>query len=501
MKRRFYAPTVLFIGLLSAQVVATAHVYLSNLNLLQTTEVIVRNGYLAVPNARVTAQLDALGPAMAGGLFFTLSIGAGLSLLTLIAAWLWDRVFHRRLRSSIIGVVAWMVLVYLINSNGLNPAASMYAIVVPLVTGVAAIALLPARTTLISPTGILWPVTAALILALLWSLVLDDNLFTNIRDHLLLDSRPGRRIVDAYYTYTLYPAEAYKSLDQKQIRTCILGNTLNRDNQRRLERVLRTNDYLPVAPGIPADLTIGAGAPPARLLLAHNRRPILSVEKETLLGSPAALLATYADRLDNNRMLRIITLACLRVGFPLMLFGLLFSLMGALPNLYLSVAVSDIIAACLCIAIGSTLLAPVYRGHTAMAAATATDTGLSVSSRAIRIAALRKACEERQDITLAARKADLQNSPDVAERYWLARSLAYSHHPQAVAMLDRLSRDPSPIVVCQALWAMGERKNRKAIPQILDRLSKEPHWYVQMYAYRALRRLGWVQPRSLQPSY
>ena len=44
MKRRLYAPVVLFIGLLSAQIVATAHVYLSNLDLLQATEAVMRAG-------------------------------------------------------------------------------------------------------------------------------------------------------------------------------------------------------------------------------------------------------------------------------------------------------------------------------------------------------------------------------------------------------------------------------------------------------------------------
>ena len=104
MKRRLYAPAVLLIGLLSAQIVATLHVYLSNMNLLQATETVMRAGYLAVPNARVAAHLDSLTTAMAGGLFFTLSIGAGLSLVTLINAWLWDRIAPIRTQRPSIGI-------------------------------------------------------------------------------------------------------------------------------------------------------------------------------------------------------------------------------------------------------------------------------------------------------------------------------------------------------------------------------------------------------------
>jgi HEAT repeat protein len=68
-------------------------------------------------------------------------------------------------------------------------------------------------------------------------------------------------------------------------------------------------------------------------------------------------------------------------------------------------------------------------------------------------------------------------------------------------MLLALADDPSPIVVCQALWALGERKNRAAVPEIISRINTSSHWYIQMYGYRALRTLGWVQPRSLQLSY
>ena len=68
-------------------------------------------------------------------------------------------------------------------------------------------------------------------------------------------------------------------------------------------------------------------------------------------------------------------------------------------------------------------------------------------------------------------------------------------------MLLALADDPVPIVACQALWALGERKNQAAVPMIINRINTSSHWYIQMYGYRALRTLGWVQPRSPQLSY
>ena len=171
MKRQLYAAAVLCIGLLSAQIVATAHVYLSNLNLLQATEALMRSGYLVVPNTLVTARLDTLPTAVAGGLFFTLSIGSGLALMTLGIAWLWDRAFQRRRREGLLFIFAWIAVLYLVNAHGFNMVASLYLVVVPLVTATAAILLLPARTTLISSTGVLWPISTALVLTLVWGAV------------------------------------------------------------------------------------------------------------------------------------------------------------------------------------------------------------------------------------------------------------------------------------------------------------------------------------------
>ena len=260
MKRRLYAPAVLFVGLLSAQVVATAHVYLSNVDLLQATEAVMRAGYLTVPNSQVAEHLDSMTTAMAGGLLFTLSIGAGLYVLAMIGAWLWDRVFRRRRKASFIYLLIWVAALIAVNDNGWNMVASTYLVVVPLVTAVTAIQLMPSRTTLLSPAGVFWPVSAVIILALLWSLVLDRHMFTNVRDHLLLANRTGQSITDAYYAYTLFPAQAFKSLDQKQIRTLVLDGSpvvIGEGSHARIRDETRIKTFIAVNIGFRSTLAVG----------------------------------------------------------------------------------------------------------------------------------------------------------------------------------------------------------------------------------------------------
>jgi hypothetical protein len=501
MKPSLYAPAVLAVGLLCAQVIATVQVYLSNQALRELSTAVIGAGYLPVPNPRIMVQLDALPVAVAGGLFFTLSIGAGLSLATLIAAWSWDRLFRRR-RAAVGGFLLLVAAgIVLVNANGWNPAASAYVVLVPWATWIAAVRLLPRRMPRAPRGAVVWPVSAALVLTLLWGQVLDRELFTNIRDFLLLGTRAGKTITDAYYTYTLFPAHAFSALEQRQIRTCRLDGNLNRTDWQRLERLVRRHDYLPLVDGGSANLTVGLDADGAHALLKHRQATVLAVPVQELFADTRGVLGRFSQRLDRNRAFRTLTLVCLLLGFPLVLYTLVYSLLALLPGLFFRAAVSHGVAAVLCVLIGIVLLVPVYRGATADIDPGGLTTALASSSEITRIVALRKAFAEGRDVTEAALENDLVNSTSVAQRYWLARCLTHAASRQAQSMRLTLLDDPTPIVACQAIWAIGRGNDPAMIPKLIDRLNTSSHWYVQMYAYRALRRLGWVQPRSPQHTF
>ena len=81
-------------------------------------------------------------------------------------------------------------------------------------------------------------------------------------------------------------------------------------------------------------------------------------------------------------------------------------------------------------------------------------------------------------------------------RYWLARSLGVGKHPDDEASLITLMQDSHPNVVCQALYSIGKRKFQKATAKLLATIEVSGHWYVQLYTYNALRKLGWKQNAS-----
>jgi HEAT repeat protein len=87
-------------------------------------------------------------------------------------------------------------------------------------------------------------------------------------------------------------------------------------------------------------------------------------------------------------------------------------------------------------------------------------------------------------------------SPHIAVRYWLARALGKSRKQETYQDLLTLLNASQPNVVCQALYSIGQRGDSDAIDNILQVMGAFDHWYVQRYAYQALRELGWKHRRS-----
>jgi HEAT repeat protein len=87
-------------------------------------------------------------------------------------------------------------------------------------------------------------------------------------------------------------------------------------------------------------------------------------------------------------------------------------------------------------------------------------------------------------------------SPYIPERCWLAQALGGSKRPETYYHLVAYLDDPHPNVVSMAFHALGQRRDRRAIKEIVERIKASDNWYNQWYAYRALRTLGWKQSKS-----
>ena len=114
----------------------------------------------------------------------------------------------------------------------------------------------------------------------------------------------------------------------------------------------------------------------------------------------------------------------------------------------------------------------------------------------IRVAALKLIQHNKLDIARYAEYSHLIKSGTPQERYWLAKALAHSRRPDTFDILLKFLHDKNINVRTMALYSLGIRKDPRAIRPILKIIENSRDWYCQMYAYKALRSLGWKQTKS-----
>jgi hypothetical protein len=478
-------------GLLVAQALATAHVYSSNLEHHHKLTILHNSGYLIVPNMRTAPGLIGIDAALGGGLFFTLSIGAGLSLLSFAAAWLW---VHRFVRSKIVLIFYSALLIgiiYGVNHAGFVPFVSLYFILIPAVVFLLTVKLQPDAAANRNLLVQLVPVCPLFILAFVWLTQFDSRLFVNIRDYFLLSNPVGMKINDFYYRYTLYAAEVFKPLDQKTIRTFDLSHINDPLLSRRLEQKLRQYDYLKIAPEKKADLT--SQMVQVRLARMDANRSVLHASATEFLANTKPLLSEYSQRTDRYAFFRHLTFHGILFGFPALLYFLFYSLLRLVIGFFIHPAAAAIASASLCLVIGTMAMIPVHQG----ADVKVTDVNLSKAINSNdwkeRVAAVKYIETQRLEISRFPAYKKMLTSPHVPERYWTVRALAASRDSQTFGDLLLLLKDPHPNVVSQTLYALGKRGGRNAISAIIATINASNSWYVQRYGYNALKSLGWNQ--------
>ena len=496
MNRCLYPAKVVVLGLLTAQVISTTQVYLSNVDLYSKLISIRDAGYLAVPNQHVMDGLRDLGPAFFGGIFFTLTVGASLSLISFVVAWVWLRLLSRKRLLLAPFLLLWTGCLVGINLRGLCPMVNAYVLIIPPVVFPATLRWAPEETKEKAWFNGVVHVLPILLLALAWASQLGNYMFVDIRDYLLLSNPLGRKVDNFYYEYTFYPAEVFKPLNNKILKTCSLEGVQQQSVAQSLERVLRNYDYLNTGPHEKVDLRITQEG--KDLLFQNKGTTVLRTTPQDFFSRPGEVLREYSSKTDPYVLFRRFTFLSLLVGFPVSLYVIVQALICAVASWFVTLRSSSIIASVLCFLVGMLLLIPVHLSK-------AKELDVRDLSKAIeskrwqdRVAALKIIQDKQIDVTTFGTYQKMRTSPHIAERYLLARALRVSRTPKAYDDLIAFLDDPSPNVVSMAFYALGKKGDRRAIREIMTRLEASDSWYNQWYAYKALRSLGWKQTRSRQ---
>jgi hypothetical protein len=484
-------------GLLVSQAFFTVFVYQSNLDLLKRLEAVCEAGYQPVPNASVMAVLPDFLPALCGGLFFTLTVGAALSLGGFAAAWLFFAPGRRQPILLLFLLIFWETAAAFALETGHPFTVGAVFLMVPPLAGGLCLAWQnfggcrsPVRFGLLH-LGTLF------LIGILWLPNFSGRVFIDIRDRLLLGNCLGSGINEFYYAYTLYPAEAFKALHQKQIRTCRVEAS-DEGVSSRLAKTLRSMDYLPVPNRDAVDLTLAEQD--GQLDFRSRGRSVLQTSTARFFASPKTVLKKFSQASDRAGFLRRFTFISLIIASPILLYALLYALVSHGLLLFGVKRNNQAAAALLCVGLAAAAALPLYRSGAAAAEASAREKAASLlasENRWERIAALRELAPGDRNLKPFQEKIlPLRKSPHPAERYWAAKTLGGLRTGKADQALSGMLSDPHFNVVCAALYSLGRRRDPAAIPDIFAVLSSSKRWYVQLYAYNALKELGWTQPGS-----
>jgi hypothetical protein len=491
----FFHPAIpLLLGLITSQIISTVQVYISNLDLYAALKLINDAGYLAVPNQNVMPGLPEFAPAFCGGVFFTLSIGAGISLFSLAAAWIWHHIFSRNRHWLILFLLLWAGLLLVMNLHGFYLLVTLYFLAIPPIVFGSTLMLYSRQDQLKSGRYLLIHFIPVMVLTILWFTQYDRNLFIDLRDHLLFSNPIGKKVTDFYYNYTLYAAEAFKSMDQKLLKTCRLENFSNKTLARSVEKALIKYDYLPVKADASVDLNVVKANDD--LSFEHHGRAILKTTTRDLRSKPGHIFNRFSTGIDRFSTFRQFTFISLLIGYPLTLYLFFHALIWLITYLFIKNRKAAIISSILCFGISLCILGVFYFLRSPQISEHELAEALSSNRWQVRVAALRFIETSKMEIAQFKGYTQIVTSPQISERYWLAKTLANSRQAETNKILLTLTNDSNANVVSMAFWALAQRKDTRVIEKILQQIQASDDWYSQLYAYRALRSLGWNQSQS-----
>jgi len=484
---------VFLLGLLISQILSFIHVHQSNIAYRDALDAITAAGYLAVPNQKAADGLPTYQAAWNGGLFFTFTIGLCLTFLSCLFAHIFRKLPVKRNLALLLPVSLWLFVVIKANLNGFSSPAFFHFMLIPPVIFYLTTATSASDKPGKRGTPAVFHITVFTAFVIFSASVSDMNIFLDVRDTLLLNSRIGRRINAFYYDNSLYSARVFKSTGQRLLKTCALSPELDDAVSRRIAARLIHRDYLPVADtAFHHDLYINMKGDDLELMKKDH--VVMTLPLNDFINEYKTVLREFEAQTDRHGFFRKFTMMSILFNGVLILFLVMYLPLYMPLKRYTHPMKASIVAGVFCLS-GSFLFFSMLDVSDPLSNDKLND---ALSSPLVnnRIAALKYIYRNRIDYNVLPFYSDITGKENVAERYWFAKNLRYSRDGEAEATLRTLLNDPHFNVVCMAFHALGYVGSGKDVSLIMEKIRQSDNWYEQWYGYKALRRLGWKQGKS-----
>jgi len=475
-------------GLCISQIIATIYMVYCNQQMATRISCLKESGYLIVPNIHVLPELSSLQTAFIGGLFFTGTIGLGMIGLALLLSWHWTQKQSKNKYAVRFLLILWVIVILAVSYNGWN-LLSWYTLL--LMPALIFFCLKNQKKTLHHP--IFFWCLPIVFLIIVFFVENRSVSFVSIRDHLLLSNSIGQKLNDWYYQYTLYPGEVIKPLSLKQQKICYIDSDPF-TQKKKLDAIKQKcifYDYLVVPDRDMADIVIEINS--SDISLFSGNRRVIQTDIDQFLRTPKKIFADFSKQTDNNEFFRMCILLSLILAAPILSYIITMKVSFLvlrflyIPDNFCQWLTPCIVFTLICMIIfqlphktevkssknWQQKFQSAYDQHDWRTATTLLKEKDLIHTETIDKLALNWLNETEHPVL----------------KYWLIRFLV--DVSEARVLFVRCLNDPQLNVVCQALYALGHQGDRALISTIRERIQTSTHWYIQMYAYRALKRLGW----------
>lgn len=476
----------LLTGLCTCQLLATVQLYCFSIDLRSRVEDAIGFFPGFIPNNAVLQDACSITGILAGALFFTATLGCGLSLLGLVVSYLIKSTSRFRLPAFLLFIVTGVFCLFKLNINGFSPFGTAYIIFIPL-TIYQVGKKVSAETGLICPGNGIW--TGAVIIMVFATAVWVQNgnrSFTVVRDRLLLTNTPGVFATQFYYRYSYLAGASIRSFGQNPFGTWVPDSSLKKSGHDGIFALMYQHGYRQVRNPVHADLILGFDG--RNLVLGHAGEPVLAVSPEQFVNLPAHFLKRFNMDADRHQLLRLLSYYSLLIGLPSVFGIFLFSGLRVSAGLFLSDHRAGIIASGIMLIAAACLI----YGLSSMPHESISRIGLvkklSSADGRKRQAAYEALRRQNLDIGRFVGPDKLAASQYIPDRLWLATLLADSQHSERGSVLMRLIDDPILPVSCRAMRSLGQPGVNLGMSNLKQKVNTTTSWYLQECAHQSLSR-------------
>jgi HEAT repeat protein len=224
-------------------------------------------------------------------------------------------------------------------------------------------------------------------------------------------------------------------------------------------------------------------------------RQVYQMQLVQFLSDSTNALRRYSAARDCWAIFRQITFLSLLMGFPLLIYLLLHAVFYYPLMLILDRHKAAWAASTLCLLIGISVFVSFSSNRVSESQIGDLSSALKSEKWQLRIAALKVIDQKKMEVADFQAYPLLLDSRFCQERYWLVKTLAHSRRPETFRDLLTFLNDENSNVRSIAFHSLGQRQNSQAVRPILEKIATADSWYCQMYAYNALRSLGWKQTK------